>query len=90
MSRGVGAVLLNYITSLAKERNVRLLADFVSTDRNRMMYITYKFAGFKEIEKRDIFVILENNLMRIQPPPDYMKVQVIDWITAFFIVTFFI
>jgi len=78
MSRGVGAVLLNYITSLAKDRNVRLLADFVSTERNRMMYITYKFAGFKEIEKRGDLVILENNLMRIQPPPDYMKVQVID------------
>jgi FkbH-like protein len=78
MSRGVGAVLLNYITSLAKDRNVRLLADFISTERNRMMYITYKFAGFKEIEKRDDLVILENNLMRIQPPPDYMKLQVID------------
>ena len=78
MSRGVGAVLLNYITSLAKDRNVRLLADFVSTERNRMMYITYKFAGFKEVEKRGDFVILENNLMRIQPPPNYMKVQVID------------
>ena len=78
MSRGVGAVLLNYITSLAKDRNVRLLADFVSNERNRMMYITYKFAGFKEIEKRGDLVILENNLMRIQPPPDYMKVQVID------------
>jgi len=78
MSRGVGAVLLNYITSLAKDRNVRLLADFVSNERNRMMYITYKFAGFKEIEKRGELVILENNLMRIQPPPDYMKVQVID------------
>ena len=78
MSRGVGAVLLNYITSLAKERNVRLLADFVSTERNRMMYITYKFAGFKEIDKRGDVVILENNLMRIQPPPNYMKVQVID------------
>ena len=78
MSRGVGAVLLNYITSLAKDRNVRLLADFVSTERNRMMYITYKFAGFKEIEKRGDLVILENNLMRIQPPPNYMKVQVID------------
>jgi FkbH-like protein len=78
MSRGVGAVLLNYITSLAKDRNVRLLADFVSTERNRMMYITYKFAGFKEIEKKGDLVILENNLMRIQPPPAYMKVQVID------------
>lgn len=77
MSRGVGAVLLNYITSLAKDRNVRLLADFVSTERNRMMYITYKFAGFKEIEKRGDLVILENNLIRIQPPPNYMKVEVI-------------
>jgi hypothetical protein len=28
-------------------------------------------------------VILENNLMRIQPPPNYMKVQIIDWRTTF-------
>lgn len=78
MSRGVGTVILNYLIKLAKENNVRLCAEFVSNNRNRMMYISYKFAGFKEVEKTGNLVILENDLQRIQAFPDYMKVQIID------------
>lgn len=75
MSRGVGSVLINYLMSLAKKKQVRLRAEFVSTDRNRMMYVTYKFAGFKEIEEKGDFVVFENNLEQIQPFPSYMKVN---------------
>jgi FkbH-like protein len=78
MSRGVGTVMLNYLVNLAQENNVRLRAEFVSNNRNRMMYIAYKFAGFKEVEKKGELVILENELQQIQPWPDYMKVQIID------------
>lgn len=53
MSRGVGGVLLNYIINLAKKANCILQAEFLPTDRNRVMYITYKFAGFKEAGKLD-------------------------------------
>lgn len=77
MSRGVGTVMLNYIIKLAKENNVRLCAEFVSNNRNRMMYISYKFAGFKETEKKGDMVVLENEIKRIQPPPDYIKVETI-------------
>ncbi|MCC5658370.1 HAD-IIIC family phosphatase [Nostoc sp. XA010] len=75
MSRGVGTIMLNYVMSLAKSNNVRLLAEFVSNNRNRMMYISYKFAGFKEIEKNDGLIVLENDLTRIQPVPSYIKFQ---------------
>lgn len=75
MSRGVGTIMLNYVMSLAKSNNVRLLAEFVSNNRNRMMYISYKFAGFKEIEKNDGLIVLENDLTRIQPVPSYIKCQ---------------
>ena len=78
MSRGVGTVLLNYMMSIAKDHNARLCAEFVSNNRNRMMYIAYKFAGFKEIEKKDELIILENDLARIQPFPEYMRVQITD------------
>ncbi len=77
MSRGVGTILLNYIMNLAKDKKVRLRAEFVSNDRNRMMYIAYKFAGFKEIEKQGDLVIFENDLTRIQPLPEYMQVEII-------------
>lgn len=75
MSRGVGTLMLNYIMNLAKEEKIHLHAQFLPTDRNRMMYITYKFAGFKETEKIDDLIILENNLTRIQSFPEYVKVN---------------
>lgn len=78
MSRGVGTIMLNHIMSLAQSNNVRLLAEFVPNNRNRMMYISYKFAGFKEIDKNGDLVIFENDLTRIQPVPSYVKFQVIN------------
>ncbi|MEH1906178.1 MAG: HAD-IIIC family phosphatase [Nostoc sp.] len=78
MSRGVGSVMLNYIMKLAQENKVRLCAEFLSNNRNRMMYIAYKFAGFKEVEKQGEIVILENQLNQIQPLPEYIKLEIID------------
>jgi predicted enzyme involved in methoxymalonyl-ACP biosynthesis len=77
MSRGVGMVMINHILQMAKERQVKLYADFVSNNRNRMMYVTYKFAGFKEIEKRSDAIVFENDLTRIQPFPPYMQVTIL-------------
>lgn len=75
MSKGVGTILLNHLLALAKEAGVRLQAEFVSTERNRMMLVTYKFAGFKEVERREGVAILEHDLSRIQPLPDYVDVR---------------
>ncbi|MBN3958476.1 HAD family hydrolase [Nostoc sp. NMS8] len=77
MSRGVGTIMMNHIMSMAKSNNVRLVAEFVPNERNRMMYISYKFAGFKETANNNDSVILENDLSRIQPVPSYVKFQVI-------------
>ncbi|MEH2023718.1 HAD-IIIC family phosphatase [Nostoc sp.] len=76
MSRGVGTIMLNHVMSLAQSNHVRLLAEFVPNDRNRMMYISYKFAGFKEVDKNGNSVIFENDLSRIQAAPSYVKFQV--------------
>jgi FkbH-like protein len=78
MSRGVGTVMLNYIIKLAKENNVRLCAEFVANNRNRMMHIAYKFAGFKEIAKMGELKVMENDLTRIQPQPEYMNIKILD------------
>jgi FkbH-like protein len=75
MSRGVGMIMLNHIMSLAKRKQVRLLSEFVSNDRNRMMHVGYKFAGFKQIGKSGNSLILENDLSRVQPCPPYVKLQ---------------
>lgn len=76
MSRGVGTIIINHIMKLAKAEGVRLVAEFVVNERNKMMYITYKFAGFKEISDEDGNILLENNLSRIQDVPEYIKVNV--------------
>ena len=76
MSRGVGTIMLHQIMRMARERGVRLLADFVPTDRNRMMFITYKFAGFREVDKIGDLVVLEHDLEGIPPFPDSVKVEV--------------
>ncbi|MBW4677260.1 MAG: HAD-IIIC family phosphatase [Desmonostoc geniculatum HA4340-LM1] len=78
MSRGVGTIMLNHVMNLAQSNNVRLLAEFVPNDRNRMMYISYKFAGFRELEKNGDLVIFENDLSRIQDVPGYVNFKVID------------
>ncbi len=75
MSRGVGTIMIHHIMNLAKKAGVPLRAEFVANDRNRMMYITYKFGGFKEVEKVDNLIVFENDLSYIQPFPDYIKVH---------------
>lgn len=74
MSRGVGTVLLNHVMSLARSSGGRLQAAMVETDRNRMMYVTYKFAGFREVARDGNAVVLEADLSRVQKLPRYLTV----------------
>lgn len=74
MSRGVGGVLINHLRDLAREAGVRLMAEFVPTDRNRMMYVTYKFNHFREVGGTPTRLVLENDLNVRQFPPSYVKV----------------
>jgi FkbH-like protein len=76
MTRGVGAALLSHIMQKAKEKNVRLLAEFLPTDRNRMMNIAYRLAGFSEVAKEGKVEILERCLEHIPGFPDYLKVVI--------------
>lgn len=77
MSRGVGTIMMTHIMNLAKKANVPLRAHFIPNGRNRLMYITYKFGGFTEIENKDNLVIFENNLEEIQPFPDYVDIRIV-------------
>jgi methoxymalonate biosynthesis protein len=45
---GMGSVLLRWLVDQAAEASVHLVADFRKTDRNRMMEVAYRFAGFGE------------------------------------------
>ncbi len=77
MSLGVGTVLLSYIMQDAKKAGKTLRADFRDTGRNRIMYITFMFANFKQVGKSQSGnVILESDLSSIQAFPPYMRITV--------------
>jgi len=75
MSKGIGTIMLNYIMRLAQDAGVRLQAEFVPTGKNKMMFITYKFAGFKEIKEEKELLLLENDLKQVQPLPYYVTLE---------------
>ena len=58
MSRGVGTIMLNHILQLAKDAGVKVRAEFLSNNRNRMMLVTYKFGGFREIDRKGDLISL--------------------------------
>jgi FkbH-like protein len=76
MSKGVGMIMIHHILRMAKEAGVKLRAEFLSTDRNRQMLITYRFAGFKEVAREGEVAIMENDFSAIQPPPPYVDLRV--------------
>lgn len=75
MSRGVGSVLINYIRNEARKNDVKLKAEFIHTDVNRMMYMTYKFAHFNECHTKNGFIIFENDLSQIASYPEFIKLN---------------
>jgi len=61
----------------AKKTGKQLRVDFKKTDRNRMMYITFKFANFREIQSDEAgHILLENDLTVIQGLPPYIDLTV--------------
>ncbi|KOT31019.1 FkbH [Streptomyces caelestis] len=50
VSFGAGATILNWLIGEAARADAHLVADFRPTDRNRMMEIAYRFAGFQDGE----------------------------------------
>lgn len=76
MSRGVGKVLLSHILQQASAAGKIVEADFVRTPRNRAMYLTFKLAGFKEVERDGRLARLEHDLSVIDPFPDFVDVRV--------------
>jgi hypothetical protein len=62
---------------LAADAGVQLRADFVETGRNRMMQITYAFAGFREVSRNGAEVVLAADLTTLQPPPAYVRLEIL-------------
>lgn len=80
MSRGVGTIIINYLIAEAHKAGVRLRAEFIRTDRNRMMYITYRFSHFENIGEVDGVSLLENDCRVVTDYPAYASIHIVDGI----------
>jgi FkbH-like protein len=77
MSYGVGTILLSHILKAATTARKRLFAEFRHTGKNRLMYVTLKFANFTPVSSDgNGRVILGNDLSKIQETPSYVDVVV--------------
>lgn len=77
MSRGAGSILLSHVLERARTEGARLLAEFRPTPRNRQMLVTYKFSGFREVERTDDSILFEHPLEPILPVPPYVRLEVL-------------
>lgn len=81
MNKGIGTAFLIYCIKLAQSENKDLYAEFLHTDRNRVMYITYKMMGFEEVDDSEedndsSCVLLKYNSQRNKEFPLYLDVQI--------------
>lgn len=74
MTKGIGSVLLIHLINYAHSEGLTLQADFVSTPRNRIMYITYKLMGFDEISRDGDRCLLQYSGEN-RNYPDYLKIH---------------
>jgi len=75
IARGVGTIMINHILQKARDAGCRLFAEFKPTDRNRMMLITYKMAGFKEIQREEGTILFDNTFQTDCCFPHYVQVE---------------
>ena len=87
VSFGAGSVILNWLSDQAARAGTHIVADFRPTDRNRMMDIAYRFAGYTEtdcachgeIEPAESDDIQRLHLLPIrQEPPDTVRLTAPD------------
>ncbi len=75
LTRGVGTIMITHLLRQAKGTGAALRADFVTNDRNRMMYVTYRFAGFAEVCREGDRLLLEHDLASIPEYPPHVAVE---------------
>lgn len=59
----------------AKKQAAILKAEFVHNSKNRIMYVTLRFAGFLQETVQDNYEMLVNNLDNVSKIPDYIVIR---------------
>ncbi len=75
MSRGIGTALLSLIINATRINKVSLFAYLKPTDRNRIMKITYRFAGFEKYSVENGVELLKYGLYNKVDNPDYIYIN---------------
>jgi len=76
ISRGVGTIFINHIIGLVRTAGVRLFAEFISTGQNRMMLMTYRMAGFREVGQHDGVTVLQHVGEHVAGVPEYIQMRI--------------
>jgi FkbH-like protein len=74
LARGIGTIVLHQLMREAKTAGALFRAHFVRTDRNRLMLVTYRLGGFREVGYDGDVQLLEHDLLQIPPAPAYVHV----------------
>lgn len=74
---GVGGLLLGHVVRRARDAGVRLRADFVPTEVNRMMMVTFSFAGFRELAREGARLSLEHDAVTVPATPPHVRVTLL-------------
>lgn len=82
MSRGVGSLLLHHVMRGARAAGLPLVAEMIPNDRNRMMFATYRLAGFAEVGQEGDVRLLRHDLAEIPAAPSYVAVDAAPWTDA--------
>lgn len=76
MSCGIGTIMLTHVVGMARKAGVALRAEFIRTERNRMMFITYRLGNFNVIHEDGCAVTLENDCSVLNDFPSYVSVTI--------------
>ena len=77
MSRGVGGLIVSHLLERGRRAGVAVRADFKPTSRNRVMFVTFRFAGFREVEACAGGTLLEH-AGAVPPIPSYVTLKTAD------------
>lgn len=72
ISRGIGSELLEFLVNYAKWKDQELYAEFLQTDRNRMMLLNLVIHGFQIVSEQEAVIFL-----KYQPSQNYKHVSLV-------------
>jgi FkbH-like protein len=68
LSRGIGGIFLDHLVDLANRAGVRLHAELVPNDKNRLMMVTLRLHGFVPCDRTGKALILESTRKEVKIP----------------------